>query len=246
MPEIKTEHEDILRDSNVKEMLIGLDLLQAKNLPVIYKFKDKHGTERSVEITIHHGMIKCLVCLFYLFGKRISEVLQLRRKDVWTKRGYLYVRFRILKKQSKTALSMPFEKVKRISIKAQRTFVLPIIQYAKTLEDLSLPLFPGKCRPHTQIVKRKDEKGNIIKVYEYTVHREGLMSRVHAYKILKGLNPEAYGHWFRHSLATQLAEEGFTAHELKDWFDWSRYSTAQSYVEGMPSMTERISKRKVG
>jgi hypothetical protein len=49
------------------------------------------------------------------------------------------------------------------------------------------------------------------------------MSRVHAWKILKAINPEAYPHWYRHSLVTVLAEESFTVHELKGWFDWSRY-----------------------
>jgi len=243
---VKVKHDDILRVDDVKSMLELLDALQVARKPVLYSYKDKEGKQQTEEITVHYGMIKALVCILYLFGKRITEVLGLKRKDLWTKYGYLYVAFNILKKKSRTELAMPKRKVKRVSVKAQHIFVSPIIDYVKGLTDMEMPLFPGRSYPHTRIIRVKDkETGEIKKEYRYEFKREGLMSRVHAYKVLKGLNIEAYPHWFRHSLATELAELGFTPHELKDWFDWSKYETAVHYVEGMPSMTERISKRKV-
>ena len=245
MPQIKTKHNDILRVQDVKDMLNFLDTLSAANKPLLYTFKDKKGEQQAEEITIHYGMVKALVCFLYLIGKRISEVLELTRGDIWTKRGFLYIRFHVQKKKSPTDLLVPVTKVKRVSIKTQSFFVLPIIHHANGLLDMHMPLFPGRSKPHKCIVKRKDKEGKVIKVYEYDLKREGFMARQTAYKILKALNPEGYPHWFRHSLATELAEQGFTAHELKDWFDWSRYETASSYVEGMPSMTERISKRKI-
>ena len=246
MPTIKVKHKDILRVSDVKDMLNFVDTLAMANKPALYTFKNGKGEQQVEEITIHYGMVKALVCLLYLFGKRISEVLMLTRADIWTKRGFLYIRFHVKKKKSPQDLMMPITKVKRVSVKAQSLFTKPIIRYLNTLSDLRMPLFPGRSRPHTAIVKRKDKEGNVIKEYKYEFKREGFMARQKAYKILKALNPEGYPHWFRHSLATELAEQGFTAHELKDWFDWSRYETASSYVEGMPSMTERISKRKLG
>ena len=246
MPIVKVKHEDVLRAEDVKRMLEFLDALQIAGKSLLYAYKDKEGKEQTEEITIHYSMVKALVCILYLFGKRISEVLALKRKDFWTKQGYFYVAFNVLKKKSRTELAAPQRKVKRVSVKASGTFALPIIDYVKGLTDMEMPLFPGRCHPHTKIIRIKDKQtGQIKKEYRYEFKREGLMSRVHAYKILKALNHEAYPHWFRHSLATELAEQGFTPHELKDWFDWSRYSTAVHYVEGMPSMTERISKRKV-
>jgi len=252
MPEIKTKHEDIIRKEKLDEALKHLSLLQKFGKPIVYEWRkepkegeDKGDLQRE-EIVIHYPMIRTLVCLLFLFGKRISEVLVLKRGDFYIRRGYLYVRFMISKKPTRTALAMPIVKIKRVSIKNQREYVQPILDYIATLNDGNLPLFPGSSRPHTLIVKRKDKKtGKIIKEYKYEVKREGVMSRVQAYKILKALDEEFYPHWFRHSLATALAEEGFTAHELKDWFDWSRYDTASSYVEGMPSMTARISARKI-
>jgi len=246
MPEIKTKHKDILRLRDVNDMLELVHTLALTNKPALYTFNDKQGNPHEEELILHYGMTEALVCLLYLFGKRISEVLQLTRGDIWTKQGYMYIRFHILKKKSRTALLLPVSKVKRVSIKAQEPLVIPILSYANQLTDMHMPLFPGHSRPHTIIVKRKDkETGKIIKTYKYEMKREGFMSRQHAYKILKALNPEAYPHWFRHSLATELAEQGFNPHELKDWFDWSRYETASSYVEGMPAMTQRISKRKL-
>jgi len=246
LPFVKTKHEDILRSQDVRRMLEFVDALAVSKRPVLYKGKDKEGREHSEEITVHYGMVKALVCILYLFGKRISEVLDLKRRDLYTKQGYLYVRFRVLKKKSRTELAKQIEKVKRVSVKSQRTFAIPIIDYVKDFAEMEMPLFPGRSYPHTQIVKVKDKQTNEVKKeYRYEFKREGVMSRVHAYKILKALDHNAYPHWFRHSLATELAEQGFTPHELKDWFDWSRYETAVHYVEGMPSMTERISNRKV-
>lgn len=246
MPQIKTKHEDIIRKAKLDQALRNLNKLEQIGKPVVYLYKDKEGKQQREEITIHYPMIRALVCLLFLFGKRISEVLVLKRGDFYTRQRYLYVRFTVSKKPSRMALAMPVVKIKRVSIKNQYEYVKPIMDYVNSLNDASLPLFPGNTRPHILKVKRKDkETGKIIKEYKYEVKREGVMSRVQAYKILKALDPEFYPHWFRHSLATSLAEEGFTAHELKDWFDWSRYDTASSYVEGMPSMTARISKRKI-
>jgi len=247
LPKILTEHSDILREHDVEAMLTLIDALAKRREPVIYIHIDERGKEQREPITIHYKMIKALICVAYLFGKRISEILPIKRKDVYTKRGYLYIRFLVLKKKTRESLAMPIMKVKRVSVRKQHQFVIPIIAYVQTLTLTEMPLFPGRSRPHKQIVKVKDPKtGEIKKVYEYEVKHEGIMSRQHAYKIFKALNKEAYPHWFRHSLATQLSEDGATGVELKHWFDWSRYDTAMRYVEGSPAMTKRISDRKVG
>jgi integrase len=233
-------------------MLAMADTFKETNKPLSYFYKDEKGQEQHKDIVVNYAMVKALVCILYLFGKRISEILEVRRKDVWTRKNSsdemngLYIRFTILKKTSRTAQLMPVTKVKHINIRKQRTFAYPIIEYVNSLHDPNMPLFFGQTRPHKKIVKRKDSKtGELKKVYEYSLEYEGTMSAVRAYQILKALNPEAYPHWFRHSLATQLAEEGHTPWELKDWFDWSRFETATHYVEGTASMTRAISNRVV-
>lgn len=227
-------------------MIAVLNKAEAEGSPLLYNYKTEDGKDNSETLIVHYGMIRCLVSILYLFGKRISEVLDLQRKDLFTKGGYLNVKFRVLKKTKRSSLALPVSKLKRVSLNRSMPFTKYIIDYVVNLKDIELPLFPGNSRPHIRLVRVKDKQtGKVKKEYRYEIKDRGLMSRVTAYKILKALNPEAYPHWFRHSLATQLAEEGHTAHEPKDWFDWSRYDTAVHYVEGMPSMTQKISNRKL-
>lgn len=246
LPRIKTKREDVLRRAEVLQML-----QDAEKGECLYRYKDRSGQRKSLLIRFDLEMIQCLIALLWLFGKRITEILRLKRKDVWAKygdvwkeRGYLFVRFTILKKEAKNKQPIPVKKVKRIRISNNLEFVKPIARYVGKIKDPEAYLFPGNSRPHKLIAKRKDkETGRIIKVYKYEVTDRGLMSREHAYKILKGLNPKCWIHLFRHSLATQLAEEGFSGIELMHWFDWSRYETALRYVAGSPKLTEKISKR---
>jgi integrase len=52
------------------------------------------------------------------------------------------------------------------------------------------------------------------------------VSRQLALYYLKKVNPDAWFHLFRHSLATQIAEHGGTESELMGWFDWDDAKTA--------------------
>jgi integrase len=243
MPRVKArcrEEEQIIRDSDMGSMLEILDSKKKRKLPLIYKCET-----RKEKLIVNYDMVKCLLCLLYIFGRRLSGILQLKRSDFWTKKGYLYARFKIFKKNHLQDKLRPKTRVKRVNIKRQWKYVRYIIDYISKLETPDKPLFPGKCKAHTQIVKRKDPTGQLIKTYKYEVRRVGLMSRQRAYKIIKALNADIYPHWFRHSLATQLAEEGIDAWQLMNWFDWDRFSTANRYVSGTSAMTRDISEREI-
>lgn len=240
------QEDRIIRDSDVDQMLKILEDAQKSSFPLIYRSKRKDGKECSEKLFVNYDMVKCLVCLLYVFGRRISGVLQLKREDFWTKKGYLYVRFTVLKKARRKEQLKPRTRVKRINIKKQRKYTRHIVDYISTFKDPEANLFPGRSRSHVLKVKRKSDKGEILKTYEYNMTAKGLMSRQRAYKIIKALNPNVYPHWFRHSLATQLAEEGIDAWQLMNWFDWDRFGTAKRYVAGTAAMTRDISNREVG
>lgn len=249
MPNIKAgwkEEEHIIRDSDMNGMLEALEIAAKSNLPLIYTWKDKRAREHTQALAVDYAMVKCMICLLYVFGRRLSGILQLKRGDLWTKNGYLYVRFSVLKKTRRRDKLKPKKRVKRVNIMNQLKYVDPIIDFFSTLQSPNAPLFPGRSRPHNLIVKRRDETGAVIKTYEYKVKTEGLMSRQKAYKIVKALNQNVYPHWFRHSLATQLAEEGIDPWQLMNWFDWDRFATAKRYVAGTAAMTRDISNREVG
>ena len=206
--------------------------------------KSQQNNNRKEKLVLDYDMIKCMLCLLYIFGRRLSGILQLKQNDFWIKRGYLYTRFKVLKKSNRQGKLKPKTRVKRINIKQQWKYVQFIIDYISKLPP-DKPLFPGRCRPHTQIVKRKNKAGQLVKIYKYNVEGAGIMSRQRAYKIIKALNPDIYPHWFRHSLATQLAEEGIDAWQLMNWFDWDRFSTANRYISGTSAMTRDISDREI-
>ncbi|MDH7607700.1 MAG: site-specific integrase [Candidatus Bathyarchaeota archaeon] len=69
------------------------------------------------------------------------------------------------------------------------------------------------------------------------------MYRELAYYYLKKLNPQAWWHLFRESLATEMAERGATEEQLMHWFDWDRVDTAHEYVKRGTKLTEELSER---
>jgi len=249
MPVVKAKwrlEEHIIRDSDMDGMLEVLENSRRSKKPLIYRYVNKSGCERTKQLQVDFDLAKCMLCLLYVFGRRVSGILKLKRSDFWTKRGYLYVRFIILKKTRRVDKLKTKTRVKRVHIQKQMKYVQHIINYVSKLKSQNDPLFPGYSRPYSKIVKRKDQTGKVVKTYMYEDNNEGLMSRQQAYKIIKAINPNVYPHWFRHSLATQLAEEGIDQWQLMNWFDWDRFATAKRYVTGTAAMTRDISNREVG
>ena len=249
MPQVKAKwkiDEHIIRDSDMDQMLNFLKASKESKLPLTYRWRKKKGEEHIEQLFVNYDMVGCLLCLLYVFGRRLSGVLILKRGDLWVKKGYLYVRFTVLKKLKRAEKPRPKKRVKRVSIEKQWKYVQHILNYVSKLKTQDLPLFPGRSRPHTSKITQKDKNGRIIKTYEYDTNIKGIMSRQRAYKLIKAINPNIYPHWFRHSLATQLAEEGIDPWQLMNWFDWDRFATAKRYVSGTAAMTRDISNREVG
>lgn len=103
MPKVKTRRSDILRTKEVEATLEKAD-----------------------------SWLQCLICLAWLFGKRISELLKVRREDVYIKDGYLYVRFFVSKKKTRADPPVPKPFLKRITLR--NPFTRPILAHLKTVE----------------------------------------------------------------------------------------------------------------
>ena len=215
MPFIKFKslrREEILSEAEVEEMIRKADFL----------FPEKAN------------MIKCLIALLWLFGKRISEVLRLKRKDLWFDEHFLYVRFTVLKKKGE------YKAVKKITLKNK--FTKHVLEYVRLIEEPEAWLFPGFSTNKTVKVKMRLKDGT-VKVYEYYRAEKGVMSRQQAFRILKKLNPTVWFHLFRSSVATRFAYEGATPYELQSWFDWEKLETANKYVRRGSAFIERLSQR---
>ena len=223
MPKITTTRNDVIRNHELDRMLKKVEA----------------GTTNygKQPLKFNPDMIKCLLALLWIFGKRISEILKVRRGDIFTRKGYLYVRFTVLKKRGLKERPIPEKRLKRITL--QNPYAKLIINWTNRFERAGSYIFPGRVRERTFNVVKK-ETG---KVYTYHQDAEPRMSRELAYKILKGINPKVWLHLFRSSVATEMAERGATEEQLMAWFDWDRYDTAHEYVKGGPKLTAKWAKR---
>jgi len=231
----KTIREDIVREEEFRDTLRKLD-----NKDIIkgdYK-TSLHGESITQTFDIHCKRIQCLLCVLWVFGKRISEVLLLKRRDVWVEDGFLYVRFIVRKKGPlmRKRRNFPARFLKKITLK--NPHVKYITAYIETLNDPNAYLFPGRSRPRTYRTKVEG------KTYTYTRNESGFMSSNLAWKIIKYLNPMLYPHLFRQSVATLLAEDGLTEDQLMSWFDWDSSRVAHEYVKRGPKLSERASMRE--
>jgi len=213
MPKIKTKRDDVLRSVEVDHLLDKADQGSVRYRPI-----ELHDNSVDMLLRFEPTRIKCLIALLWIFGKRITENLKLKRKDFSLSRGgYLYVHYTILKKKHRKTEPIPERRLKRITLRNRYTsFIVP---YIKTVKEPNAYVFPS------------DRSGY------------GYLSRIQAYRILKGLDQNCWLHLFRHSVATEMAERGATEEELMNWFDWDSYKTAHGYVKGGTKLTAKWSKR---
>jgi len=240
LPLIKTERKDVLREYELNKMFEKLK--DADQLIGTYSTK-LHGKKITQKFYIDCRMTECLIALLWLFGKRIYEILQLKREDVWVDNGFLWVRFKIGKKRKKYGRKGGVTEtyVKKITVK--NPYVKYVINYVKTKKE-GEPLFPGRSTRRVIKTKWKDAEGNVRKIYTYERNERGLMSPVTAWKIIKFLNPKAWLHLFRESLATRMAEKGANIFQLMHWFDWEKEQTAVKYVKRGTKLIEELSERE--
>ena len=199
MPRYRYERQDVIRAVELGEILDRSENVTKFGIPGI-------------------GW-KALISIMWLFGKRVSEIVPLRTKDVRINEGLLFILFTVLKKESSTdpGLRRPFQK----RITRENPYTVAIIEWWRKMgEDGETFLFP----------RAQTKMGHIYRQY--------------AHLVLKEISPQISAHLFRHSLATQMAENGATAYELVNWFDWDRTDTALEYVRRSGAMTQKLSNRK--
>ena len=202
---VKTKRNDILRSFEINRMLDQAD-----------------------------AWLECAIALAWIFGKRISEILKVKRADIYTDEEYLYVRFFVGKKKTRKDQPVPKPYLKRITL--TNPYCKYILGYIETIKEGYI--FPANTKPRTK--KFFDKKMNVWREY----YREGgHITPEAAYYHLKKLAPKTWWHLFRESLATEMAERGASEEQLMHWFDWDRVDTAHEYVKRGIKLTERLSRR---
>lgn len=191
-----------------------------------YSREDVIRSDELREILMEAGGIKYLglpgqawqafIAILWLFGKRVSEVIPLRVDEVGIEGGDLVIRFKVLKKREEPSV-IKRTYTKRITL--ENPFTKYVTDWRKEVINLKF-LFP---RDQTKM---------------------GYIYRQYAHTVLKAISPKISPHLFRHSLATQMAENGATAYELVNWFDWDQTDSALKYIRRSGRLTQRLSDRK--
>lgn len=160
--------------------------------------------------------VRYLIAMLAAYGKRITEVLMVKVKDITIDdtEKFIVTRFYILKSRPKAGIMKVRHKRLAIDHWTAR-FILPFIQ-------------------------GRDPEGHVLPSYGPSGH----VHRKTAWLWLKMLDPDIWPHLFRHSLATMMAEQGATAFELKAFFDWDDIRTAMRYVRETEALSEKWAKRK--
>jgi integrase len=160
--------------------------------------------------------VRCLLALLGAFGKRISETLQIRFRDIRIDPTHISIQFRLGKRQPQGGIlrPSPWKKLSRNHYLAGY-----IEAYLDSLEGLG--------------------EGFIFPSYGESGH---LTDRWARYK-LDQLSEDIWPHLFRTSLATLMGEARATAFEIKEFFDWKDLRTAQKYVIPDPTISDKWASR---
>jgi hypothetical protein len=182
----------------------------------------------------------------WMFGKRRNEISKLIRKNIWVQENFLYVRFFVGKKKSRTASveQSAFTKKKTLEHKA----IPYILEYLEEYDQKGTPdgyIFPAPWRMpktltvHTKFTNREGEK----EIREYTYQKEGgYIDPSLVYYYIKKVNPKMWPHLGRHSVATRASEDGASEYDICNILDVSA-RTASKYVHHGTKLTEEWSKK---
>ncbi len=122
MPKITTERTDILRANEIRETI------------------DKAGE-------LYGLWFQACLSIAWIFGKRVSEIISVKREHCEYDNEFLYIRFRVLKKKG-----IPYSPLKRITVK--HPYVKYIIQHLDNVESGFLFTIEGRRASRFQLHRR--------------------------------------------------------------------------------------------
>lgn len=182
-------------------------------------------------------MLQCIIALAWIFGKRINEILQLKREDIVVNAEYMTVAFRVGKKRVKRGpVVQTWPKKINLAHPAMR-YVLPWIT-----KFSSGHIFPSRGKP--RLIRRKWDNEKRCCTHYYTYRKPGgYLGHTRATDLLKAVDPNLFWHLFRHSLATQMGKKYKDPFLLKAFFDWEKIDQAAAYVHPDEEYINSVSKR---
>lgn len=194
---------------------------------LILKLAGKLDFSKAYQVPKHQHWLQCILAIIWLTGKRINEVLQLKRKHIAftpkDKPTQIRIKFFVGKKRSRGSPLelMPFQKARTIKHKA----VPYILEYLEEFDLANKPdsqLFPANTSSrirtvHTKFLNAKSEEETRTYTYKQKggyVRQEN--ARFWLGKINKQLpkSKRIYFHYGRHSIGIKLAYQGKTPYQI--------------------------------
>jgi len=225
MPIIKTKRQEEISTSDWKTIL---DLAGKLNY------------ERATQVPKFNLWLQCTLAIIWLTGKRINEVLQLRRKHITftpeKNPKEVRIKFFVGKKKSRGSPIelMPYQKTRTVDHKAVpyiQNYLNDFDKIVTDIEDLERHLeeflFSAKTQPrhrtvHTKFENRQGQEET--RTYEYDdlgghVYEEN--ARFWLNKINEQLpeDKHIYFHYGRHSIGIKLAYQGRTPYQIAEILD---------------------------
>lgn len=199
MGKIKSLREDIIRPIEAKVLLKMAGIQKG---PIL-------GPYFQAVLGFHIG-----------YGKRVSEIIALRRAEVRIEEDFINTRFLILKRESESGI-LPYRWKKLIRSHYTCEYIEPWVESRPSPGSYVFPALRSR-----------------------SLDSPGHVSRQCIWSWMKDLDPNIWPHLFRHSLATQMGEEGATAYELKAYFDWASIRTSERYVRETPIIRDKWTRRE--
>lgn len=170
-----------------------------------------------------------VLAIIWLTGKRVNEVLQLRRKHIRITENQIRIKFFVGKKRSRKSPieQMPYQKARTIKHKATPYILEYLQEFDEAIPDKESRLFPANTKPRTRVVNTTFINGQgeeETRRYKYQ-DQGGYVYPENARFWLSKINeqlPESkriYFHYGRHSIGIKMAYQGRTAIQIAEVLD---------------------------
>ena len=186
---------------------------------------------------------RALVAVFRLTGKRVSEVAAMRMDDVWVDEDYLYMRFRVLKRWRRVRI-MRGDQVLRVERRREDLKTIKRIR----LDDPQYGWLAAYVLDWWWWLKKHARECEYLfpsmfynpQTRRFFIKRGRHMTRVRIHQLLKELNPRAWPHLFRDTIAADIVRAGrdlINIYRVMDTLDHKTHHTAFNYMRRYAAQT---------
>lgn len=208
-----------------------IEEISTENWKQVLKLAADLDFSQAYQVPPFQHWFQAVLAIIWLTGKRINEVLQLRRKHITLTPKLIRIRFHVGKKKSRASPieQMPYQKSRTIKHKAVPYIMEYLKEFDAKVHNAESHLFPANTKPRQRTVNTTFINGQgeeETRTYTYT-DPGGYIYPEHARFWLSKVNEKLpkdkriYFHYGRHSIGIKLAYQGRTPYQIAEILDES-------------------------